>query len=35
MNKIRCVVERITYQNEDSGYCVIKVREWISFDYHY
>ena len=26
MDKIRCVVERITYQNEDNGYSVIKVR---------
>lgn len=25
MEKIRCVVERITYHNEDNGYTVIKV----------
>ena len=26
MTKIRCVVERITYQNPDNGYSVLKVR---------
>ena len=26
MDKLRCVVERITYENEDNGYTVIKVR---------
>ena len=26
MDLLRCIVERITYQNEDSGYSVIKVR---------
>lgn len=26
MDKIRCVVERITYQNEENGYSVIKAR---------
>ena len=26
MDKLRCVVERITYQNDDNGYSVIKVR---------
>ena len=26
MDFLRCVVERITYQNEDNGYSVIKVR---------
>ena len=26
MEKIRCVVERVTYHNEDNGYTVIKVR---------
>ena len=26
MERLRCVVERITYQNEDNGFCVLKVR---------
>ncbi|MDL2232019.1 ATP-dependent RecD-like DNA helicase [Ruminococcaceae bacterium OttesenSCG-928-L11] len=26
MERLRCVVERITYQNEDNGYSVLKVR---------
>jgi len=26
MDFLRCVVEHITYQNEDNGYCVIKVK---------
>jgi exodeoxyribonuclease V alpha subunit len=26
MNKIRCVVERITYQNPENGYSVLKCR---------
>jgi exodeoxyribonuclease V alpha subunit len=26
MDFLRCVVERITYQNDDTGYCVIKVK---------
>ncbi len=26
MQKIRCVVERITYQNPENGYCVLKCR---------
>ena len=26
MDYLRCIVERITYQNDDNGYCVIKVR---------
>ena len=26
MNKIRCVVERITYQNQENGYSVMKVK---------
>lgn len=26
MDTLRCVVERITYQNEENGYTVIKVR---------
>ena len=27
MERLRCVVERITYQNEQNGYSVIKCRE--------
>ena len=27
MNKIRCVVERITYQNQENGYSVMKVKD--------
>ena len=30
MNRIRCVVERITFQSPDTGYSVLKV----SPDYH-
>ena len=26
MERLRCVVERITYQNEQNGYSVIKCR---------
>jgi hypothetical protein len=26
MDFLRCIVERITYQNDDNGYCVIKVK---------
>ena len=26
MDRLRCVVERITYQNETNGYSVIKVK---------
>ena len=26
MDKLRCVVERITYENEQTGYTVIKMR---------
>ena len=25
MERLRCVVERITYQNEENGYSVLKV----------
>ena len=26
MTKIRCIVERITYQNPENGYTILKVR---------